>query len=202
MSEPDSPLLRIARGDPDAPGACIARHGPLVWALARREVGGCHADAEDLVQEIFIELWTHAGRFDPTVATEATFVAMIARRRLIDRRRKRSRTRLELPLTAGLATSASGPEAAVDRRDEAEEARRGLDQLATDQRRVLLLAIDDGLTYDQIAQRTGMPLGTVKTHARRALIRLRAWLAATGHRTAPTISSSSSPSPRTEGAVP
>ena len=76
MPESDSTLQRIAAGDPDAPRACIARHAPLVWALVRRDCG-CQADAEDLVQEIFIDLWANAARFDPAVATETTFVAMI-----------------------------------------------------------------------------------------------------------------------------
>ncbi len=118
MPESDSTLLRIAAGDPDAPRACIARHGALVWALARRESGGCHADAEDLVQEIFIDLWAHAGRFDPAVASEATFVALIARRRLIDRRRRLGRAAAGVPLPT---SGRRGPPAGSTRRT----ARRG-----------------------------------------------------------------------------
>ncbi len=194
-SESESTLQRIAAGDPDAPRACIARHGPLVWAMARRETGGRLADAEDLVQEIFIELWTHAGRFDPAAASEPTFVAMIARRRLIDRRRRIGRTPDCVALLDELPTIGSEVGAEVELRDEAEAARRALDELGLDQRRVLLLAIDGGLTYDQIARQTGMPLGTVKTHARRALIRLRARLL--GTRPESTVSS-----PRVEGVTP
>ena len=199
MPESDSTLQRIAAGDPDAPRACIARHGPLVWALARREAGGNHADAEDLVQEIFVDLWAHAARFDPGVAAETTFVAMIARRRLIDRRRRLGRGPAGAPLGDVDEIAAPGPaaERVAEVRDEALAARRALATLGPDQRRVLLLAIDDGLTYDQIARRTGLPLGTVKTHARRALIRLRDLLNPAGPRAAAPASS-----PRAEGITP
>ena len=195
MPELDSTLRRIAAGDPDAPRACIARHGGLVWALVRRECGGRLADAEDLVQEIFIDLWTHAGRFDPAVAAETTFVAMIARRRLIDRRRRLNRSPDGVPLPDGLPAADPGAAVDLELQDEAAAARRALDDLGSDQRRVLLLAVDGGLTYNQIARQTGMPLGTVKTHARRALILLRARLLGTS-------AAQTHPSPRTEGVAP
>src|ERR1043165_482447 len=81
-------LARVAGGDPRAVRDCIARYGGLVWSIARRFEG---ADAEDAVQEIFLDLWKSAARFDPQIASEPAFVAMIARRRLIDRRRTRRR---------------------------------------------------------------------------------------------------------------
>ncbi len=190
MPESDSTLRRIANGDQDATRACIARHGGLVWAMARRDCGS-RAEAEDLVQEIFIELWANAGRFDPTVATEITFVAMIARRRLIDRRRKLGRRPESVPLPDGLTGPDRPASRSVELQDEAESARRALEALPDDQRLVLLLAIEQSMTYEQIARRTGMPLGTVKTHARRGLIRLRELLGATSQRT--------SSSPRTQG---
>lgn len=168
---PQTILERVALGDRAAVRACIDRHGGLVWSLARR---ACRdgAEAEDLVQEVFIALWESAPRFDPRVASETTFVAMIARRRLIDRRRRlRSRPDTQ-PLPDGLVAP-DRPEAAVDRADDVDRAARALEQLRDEQRRVLTLSLRDGLSYDQIARATGWPLGTVKTHARRGLIRLR-----------------------------
>ncbi|MBX9623103.1 MAG: sigma-70 family RNA polymerase sigma factor, partial [Gemmataceae bacterium] len=88
MTEPVLP--RVAVGDPAAVRECIARYGPLVWGLARRLVPN-PADAEDAAQDVFISLWQSAGRYDPAQAAEVTFVAMIARRRLIDRRRRARR---------------------------------------------------------------------------------------------------------------
>ncbi len=87
---PETLLPRIAAGDPDAVQACIRRYGGLVWSLALR-MSRSREDAEDAVQEIFISLWKSADRFDPSRATEVTFIAMVARRRLIDRRRAAQR---------------------------------------------------------------------------------------------------------------
>ncbi len=167
---PPSTLEGIARGDRGAVGRCIDLHGPLVWALARRRCPNA-SDAEDLVQEVFIDLWKNADRFDPTVASEVTFVAMIARRRLIDRDRRRRARPEPAPLPEGLA--ARRPPSPIEQAEDVARAAEALAGLGADQRRVLGLALRDGLTYRQIAEGTGLPLGTVKTHARRGLIRLR-----------------------------
>lgn len=166
-------LQRVAYGDTDAVAACVDRFGGLVWTLARRLLGRPE-EAEDAVQEVFIELWKHASRFDPAVASETTFVAMIARRRLIDIRRRLSRRPLnegvpvdELPIEAPLGI------AQVEMRDDAAKAAAALGQLRPEQRRVLQLAVCQGWPHQVIADRLGMPLGTVKTHVRRGLIRIR-----------------------------
>ena len=169
-ASPGPTLQRIARGDRSAVGECIDRHGPLVWSLARRACGEA-SDAEDMVQEVFIDLWKNASRFDPAVASEATFVAMIARRRLIDRGRRRRARPAPGPLPEGLAAEPE-PES-LERADDVARAAEALGQLRDDQRRVLGLSLRDGLTHDEIARATSLPLGTVKTHARRGLIRLR-----------------------------
>ena len=80
----ESPVLpRVATGESAAVAECLNRYGNLVWSLARRSCPDVQA-AEDAVQDIFLKLWTVADRFDPEIASESTFVAMIARRRLID----------------------------------------------------------------------------------------------------------------------
>jgi RNA polymerase sigma-70 factor (ECF subfamily) len=163
-------LPRIARGDPAAVRDCIDRYGPLVWSLARRLLANA-SDAEDAVQEIFVDLWAHAGRFDDSLASEPTFVAMIARRRLIDRRRRGQRRPPPQPLPEQLPDG--DPADPVELADEAAHAREAFARLRPEQQRVLHLAIDHGLTHEEIARATGLPLGTVKTHARRGLIRLR-----------------------------
>ena len=88
-SKEAEPLLpRIAAGDSDAIQRFVDRYKSLIWWLARKHAS---TDAEDAVQEIFIDLWKSAERFDASKASEPTFVGMIARRRLIDRARKRQR---------------------------------------------------------------------------------------------------------------
>ncbi len=173
MTGVDASILhRVAAGDPSAMQACMDRFGGLVWSLARRSAAGA-SDADDAVQEIFVDLWKSASRFDPSIATETTFVAMIARRRLIDRGRRRQR-RLD---TAALPDSAQ-PTAPAEpdvpaKSEEAARAAAALERLRPEQQRVLQLSIYHGRSHEEISRATGLPLGTVKTHARRGLIRLR-----------------------------
>jgi RNA polymerase sigma-70 factor (ECF subfamily) len=169
-------LTRIAAGDQSAVPDCVARYGPLVWTLAQRRLKNA-ADAEDAVQEVFIDLWRSAERFDPGIAEEITFVAMIARRRLIDRVRKDARRPAAAPLDAAGSSAAVDPGAAVgDRIEVGEEARLAaeqFDRLPSDAQRVLRLSIFDGLSHGEIAAQTSLPLGTVKSHIRRGLDTLR-----------------------------
>ena len=177
-NEPASILQRVAAGEPGAINECLSRFHGLVWSLARR-LGAGPADAEDAVQEIFIDLWKSAERFDPSIASETTFVAMIARRRLIDRGRRRMRR----PESAMIEETVSAPGEQADRTEISEAAKvaeAAMAQLRPEQQRVLQLAIHHGCSHEQIAASTGLPLGTVKTHARRGLIRLRQALAESG----------------------
>jgi RNA polymerase sigma-70 factor (ECF subfamily) len=142
-------------------------------------------DAEDAAQEVFVELWRCAERFDPSVASEATFVAMIARRRLIDRTRRKTRRPRESPLIEEVATSQS-VSAPVGRSTEIGEeamlARSVMETLSPEQQRVLRLTIIQGLTQEEAAVATGLPLGTVKTYARRGLMKIREAIAVSRRR--------------------
>jgi RNA polymerase sigma-70 factor (ECF subfamily) len=167
----------VAAGDSAAVEECLQKYGGLVWSLARRFCAN-HADAEDAVQEIFIEVWRTAGRFDPGVGSEGTYITMIARRRLIDRYRRDTRK----PNITSIQEDAvgAGPRH-VDQTEISEEAaraRRSMQKLRPEERQVLELSINGGLSQSQIAEATNLPLGTVKTHARRGLIRLRELLSA------------------------
>jgi RNA polymerase sigma factor (sigma-70 family) len=168
----DCILPKVAAGDRDAIDECLNRYGGLVWSLARRQ-SATYADAEDAVQETFVDIWHSASRFDERVASEATFVAMIARRRLIDRRRKQQRTVETTAMPIEVAEPAAAGATAVEFRDEAAHARKQLESLRPDERKVIELAIDRGLTNVEIAEALKMPLGTVKTNARRGMVRLR-----------------------------
>ena len=170
-------LPAVARGDAAAVKACLDRYGALVWSLARRM---CRSgtDAEDAVQEIFVSIWKNAARFDPEKGSEVTFVATIARRRLIDRMRQTGRRPQETAIDAGgsYAVSADQVGAPVETREEVAVASRAMAELSEDQRRVLQMSIGHGLSHEKIAEATGIPLGTVKTHIRRGLIRVRSLL--------------------------
>jgi RNA polymerase sigma-70 factor (ECF subfamily) len=172
-TEPVLPL--VAKGDRAAIRECIARYGGLVWSLARR-TGVAHEEVEDIVQEIFVDLWRAAPRFDPSVAAEVTFVAMIARRRLIDQRRRRERRPATEPLLDSQRAVSMLPPPELGA--EAAQAARAVDQLRPEQRQVLLMTTCQGLSHEEIAHTTGMPLGTVKAHARRGLMRVREVLGA------------------------
>jgi RNA polymerase sigma-70 factor (ECF subfamily) len=171
----DPVLPRIARGDQSAVRECLDRYGGLVWGLARRFLGNL-ADAEDAVQDVFVDLWKSAGRFDPALASEPTFVTLVARRRLIDGRRRTLRRPPAQPLPEALPAGPPGPDRA-ETADEAARAAQALAGLRDEQKRMIHLAIYQGLTHEEIAERTGVPLGTVKTHIRRGLMKVREALA-------------------------
>jgi RNA polymerase sigma-70 factor, ECF subfamily len=137
-------------------------------------------DAEDATQEIFVDLWKSAARFDPTVASEATFIATIARRRLIDRRRRQARRTdtEQLPDANTLMAEATSTTASPEISADAALAARALSELRPEERTAVILSAYYGLSHEEIATSTGMPLGTVKTHARRGLIRVREILSA------------------------
>ena len=168
-------LPRIARGEERAVQQCLERYGSLVWSLARRQMGGSE-EAEDAVQEIFVEIWKHAARFDPERASESTFVAMIARRRLIDRMRSRQRRPDHVPLDKASSNLGDDSAERTQMRAEADQARRAMGDLRPAQREVLELVLHEGLSHSQVSDTLDMPIGTVKTHARRGLKALRAKL--------------------------
>jgi RNA polymerase sigma-70 factor (ECF subfamily) len=130
-------------------------------------------DAEDAVQEIFLDVWKNAGRFDPAQASETTFVAMIARRRLIDKIRHTQRRISADSIDEVLAEPSVRDDQVMQTNVEAREAAKALDQLRPEQRQVLQLSIVHGLSHQEISDSIGMPLGTVKTHARRGIIQVR-----------------------------
>jgi RNA polymerase sigma-70 factor (ECF subfamily) len=165
-------LQRIAAGDQSAVQECLKSYGGLVWSLARRMLRN-QDDAEDAVQEIFLDIWKNAERFDPAQASETTFVAMIARRRLIDKIRHSQRRISADSIDDVLAEPSTRDDKVLQTNVEAREAAKALDQIRPEQRQVLQLSIVHGLSHQEIADALEMPLGTVKTHARRGIIQVR-----------------------------
>jgi RNA polymerase sigma-70 factor (ECF subfamily) len=166
-----SVLARIAEGDSRAVRECIDQFGGLVWAIARRFTRN-RADAEDAVQEIFTDIWRSSGRFDPTQGSEKVFVTTIARRRLIDRWRRKGNHET-LPVESLDVLLWADFSATAETCAEAEQAARAVAQLRPDQQKVLELGLLRGMSHSEIAEALSMPLGTVKTQMRRGLIQVR-----------------------------
>lgn len=158
-------------GDGDALRAVYERFGAAVYHLAVRSLANA-ADAEDVTQATFVAAWLGRDTFDPDRGSLLGWLLGIARRKIVDRVRVASR---EERITSTVRrmqpnpVTEPGPERVVDRLVVADE----LARLAPDQRRVLELAFYDDLTHPQIAAVTGLPLGTVKSHLRRGMARLR-----------------------------
>lgn len=172
MEQAVGPLQKVARGDPGAVDELLSRYRPLIWSIVRRGVPA--SQAEDVVQEVFIQLWKSAASFDPSRSSEANFVGMVATRRMIDRRRREELRRPAEDLPGELEELPGEFEgfAEVDVRDESARAARALQQIRPEESRILRLSLS-GLTHAEIAARTQVPLGTVKSHARRGLERVR-----------------------------
>jgi len=168
-------LARIARGDQSAFADLYDRHARLVYSLALRILQD-RADAEDVVQEVFAQVWAQAGRYDASRGAVAAWMLMLTRSRAIDRLRAQ-RVRPEAAAEAGAAEDVVDMAAAQDMdllsAEQVARLQRALKELPDVQRTALELAYYEGLTHVEIAARLAEPLGTVKTRIRQAVITLR-----------------------------
>jgi RNA polymerase sigma-70 factor, ECF subfamily len=170
LAEPT--LKRIAAGDRQAVEQCLDAYGGLVWSIAKNLLRNSD-DAEDAVQEIFVDVWKNAGRYDESQSSEATFIAMIARRRVIDRIRRSNRRIAADSLDDVLVEPGFRADREMQLSVEAKEAAEAMRTLRPEQQQVLQLSIVQGMSHQEIADALKMPLGTVKTHARRGLAQVR-----------------------------
>ncbi|MFM9905866.1 MAG: RNA polymerase sigma factor [Pyrinomonadaceae bacterium] len=165
-------LQRIADGDRNAIQECLDKYGGLIWSIARKMLRNTE-DAEDAVQEIFVDIWKNAERFDDSKSSETTFIAMIARRRIIDRIRYSTRRISADSLDDVLLEPFTRADKAMQVSIEASQAAEAMRTLRPEQQQVLRLSIIQGMSHQEISDATGMPLGTVKTHSRRGLLQVR-----------------------------
>lgn len=167
-------IARVADGDHAAFATLYDQLSPTVYGVIRRVVRD-PAQAEEVTQEAFVEIWRQAARFDASRASVRTWAVTIAHRRAVDRVRSEQAHRDRHVRTAAYAPpSDAGPDDVVVEREDRRRAIKAMDELSGPQREALELAFYDGLTHVQIADRLGVALGTVKTRIRDGLLRLRA----------------------------
>jgi RNA polymerase sigma-70 factor (ECF subfamily) len=166
----DANLLdRVRAGDEQAMAQLYDRHSAVVYSAALRVLGD-GAAAEDVLQEVFVQLWRNPGTFDANRGSMAAWLAVIARHRAIDQRRKR---RPETDFEEVVLSVDPDLDGMAERAEALDQIRRVLVTLPEDQRSALEMAFFQGLTHTEIAAQTGEPLGTIKTRIRTALITIR-----------------------------
>jgi len=172
-------IARIGQGDQSAFSALYDRLSGPLYSLAVKMLGDA-GEAQDALQDVFLQIWSRAGTYDPEQSSVFSWTVLLTRSRVIDRLRARGR---RLRVVAGSTddkdadvADASTMESAADtadKNDEAARVRSLLNHLPAEQREAIELAFFGHLTHHEIAARLGQPLGTIKARIRRGLLKLR-----------------------------
>jgi len=169
-------LARIATGDEVAFGALYDRFSPGLFSFVLKMVRD-EREAEDVLQEGFAHLWRRAATYDPARSSPFTWAVMILRNKAIDRLRVRQR--LDRTLERATVEFSHFPESdesssgEAERRDQGSQVRSALTLIPAEQKQAVEMAFFSGLTHEQIAEKLGAPLGTIKARIRRGLLKLR-----------------------------
>jgi len=164
---------RVRAGEPAALEELYDRHSPLLYSMILRIVSRA-ADAEEVLQEAWLQAWRRADTYDPNRGTVIAWLLNMARSRAIDRvRGAASRQRMEDRVEAEPAGAVPTPPEDAERQQLSARVRAALDALGAQQRLVLELAYFGGLSQSEIAAKLNAPLGTVKSWTRSALLSLR-----------------------------
>jgi RNA polymerase sigma-70 factor (ECF subfamily) len=169
-------MLRIAAGEQAALRALYDRHNGVVFAICLRILRD-RSEAEQTLIDVFAEVWEQSGRFDASRGTPVSYIALLARSRAIDRvraRKKDASTSLDaVGPTIAESDNATDPVTRTLADERKALVARALSSLDANQREAVELAFYDGLSHSEIAAKLSKPLGTVKTHIRQGLIRMR-----------------------------
>lgn len=169
-------LRRLAQRDAQAMASFYDQTVALLFSVAVKILGD-RAEAEDVIQEVYLQIWDHASTFEPALGTPLHWAARITRNRSIDRLRARGRRQrvmdslqndpgsADLPTEAVASASLDGDAVAL--------VRRSVAGLGAEQRQAIEMAFFGGLTHAEIAAALGQPLGTVKARIRRGMLALR-----------------------------
>jgi len=182
VNEPTAPdqdvelLQRIAAGDREAFATFYDKHSTLMFSVAVRVLND-QTEAQDVLQEAFVQIWEKAGNFNPDLGKASSWAATMTRNKAIDRiRASQRRSRLNDEAGAEMAISQEADASvneAVHGHDKAKAIQSAIVELPADQRRAIELAYFSGLTQNEISEKLHEPLGTVKARIRRGLLKLR-----------------------------
>jgi RNA polymerase sigma-70 factor (ECF subfamily) len=170
-------IERIRSGDRSAFGGFYDRYSALLFSVASRVLGD-RKEAEDVLQEVMLVIWHKSGEYDPKLGTLSSWAVTLTRNKALDRLRARTR---RLRLIEEVTILAEDPDTTpfpsanelLYGRERAEQLRRALQELPSEQRMAIELAFFTGLTQSDIAARLQQPLGTIKARIRRGMLRLR-----------------------------
>lgn len=178
QNQTDTELIFALRSGQDlALEVLYDRHSGLVYGVACNVLGNAQ-EAEDLTQEIFIALVKGTG-YNPQRGSLRTFLAILTKSRALDRLRSRSSTRQMISRWQQSQSSEPTPDSPLEQafqQEQSEAVREALAQLPEAEQQILRLAYYDGFSQSEIAKQLALPLGTVKTRARRGLLNLRQFL--------------------------
>ena len=178
--DPDVELLqRVVLRDATAVASLYDRHSSLLFGVIMRILRN-RPDAEEVLQEVFVRVWTRADTYDERLGSPGAWLTRMARNRAIDRLRARQ-TRGDVGVSDTALASASEqlsdpqstPERAAQETERTGTVRSALDALPEQQRVLIAAAFFDGYTHSQLAARFGLPLGTVKTRIRSGMLAMR-----------------------------
>lgn len=174
VPDDDDLLIAVAHGDREAFEALYGRFAATVFGVVRRTLRD-PSQSEEVAQEVFVELWRQAARFDPERGRASTWILTLAHRRAVDRVRTEQSRRDRTDRVAAREHRREHDEVAetVELRLEHQQVRAALDVLTPLQREAVELAYYRGFTYREVAEQLGAPLGTIKTRMRDGLIRMR-----------------------------
>lgn len=170
-------MRRIVERDQTAFDALYAQYATMVQRMALRILNGDHQAADEVVQDVFFQIWRWPGKWNPDKGSFVSWLLTVARHTAIDQQRRRKRL-IDMPIdtmdTLDMLPSHSSAQQTSDRRRLLKQL---LKKLPTEQREVVMLAFLREMTHTEIADELGIPLGTVKSRLRLGMQKLRkAWL--------------------------
>lgn len=165
----------VSSGNRGAFAELYERTSGKLYGICLRLLGS-EAEAQDVLQDVYVTLWQKAGRFDPAKAGVTTWLGVLARNRSIDRLRQRGPAAADLEAAADVRDDGPSALEIVERTQDAVRLDRCLDELEDRARAMIRAAFLEGATYPELAEREDVPLGTMKSWIRRGLQRLRGCL--------------------------